>query len=500
MTEKQTDNTLPDLQNRFRFCKMSVLTALLLLFAAHFTQAQTWSEPAVIYTANKYSGYPDFTIDNNGVIHCVWSTRHGTNFYVIYYSSSGDDGETWSAPISASLNNTMWMTLPHIVSAQDNTLHLTYDYNVGNLYNSYIFHRIFDGISWVFADTVTKAYPGASKNRLVIDNNDKLHCFWFTGYYTGYQTLDPGAATWGEIIWPYGFSMKLFTHKPIVGTDNVIHVQGRSHLISNKGIVAYFKLCEGVWHPIEKISNLIRSHAYDMALDNQDLPHIVWQQFNDNSYPGEDSIMYSYNNGYFWSEPELIVQDANKMSIAVDPNNDIHLLLNVKEDNIYRLKHYIKSSGNWELPQTIEENDYTFVPEKTIYRDGKLYHLYIRTDTVISSILAYTSILMRKFDILTTDTDYKKSSIDDLIIAPNPFRFSTKIGFGLQIREKISVQVYSIYGVPVNTLLNAVTEPGRIELTWDGTDSNGNKVPKGFYIVRVQSDKGVMSKKLELIY
>jgi len=500
MTEKQTDNTLPDLQNRFKFYKISLLTALLLLFATHFTHAQTWSEPAVIYTANKFSGFPDFTIDNNGNIHCVWTTKHGTNYYRIYYSKSIDDGDSWTTPINASMNDTKWMDLPHIVSDQDNTLHLTYDYDVGSIYNTYIIHRIFNGVSWVFADTVTKAYPGATKNRLVIDNNDKLYSFWFTGYYTGYQTLDPGAATWSEINWPYGFSMKLFTNKTKVGSDNVIHFLGRSHLNGNKGIIAYFKLCEGEWHPIEKISNVIRTYGYDMALDNQDLPHIVWQQFNDGYYPGEDSIMYSYYNGYFWSEPELIVQDANKMSIAVDPNNDIHLLLNVKEDNIYRLKHYIKSSGNWELPQTIEENDYFFLPEKTIYRDGKLYHLYSRVDTLISSMSSYTSILMRKLNILTTNTDCNISPIDDLIIAPNPFRFSTKIEFGLQRREKIVVQVYNIYGVLVNTLLNAVTEPGRIEMTWDGTDSYGNKVPKGFYIIRVQSDKGVMSKKLEFIY
>jgi hypothetical protein len=500
MTEKQTDNTLPDLQNRFKYCKISVLTALLLLFAPHFIRAQTWSEPSVIFTANKFSGFPDFTFDNNGNIHCVWATKHGTNYYRIYYSKSIDDGDTWTTPINASMNDTKWMDLPHIVCDQNNTLHLTYDYDVGNLYNSYIFHRKFNGISWVFSDTVTKGYPGATKNRLVIDNNDKLYCFWSTGYYTVYHTLEPGANSWSDIILPYGDSITLFTHKPIVGTDNVIHFQGFSNIIGNKFTVSYFKLYEGNWSPIEEISLLIRGYRFDMALDNQGFPHIVWHQFSTGSSVGEDSIMYRYYNGYFWSNPELIIQGANNMSIAIDPSNTKHLLLNVREDSIYSLKHYRNSNGNWEEPQTIDENDYSYLPQKTIYRDGKLYHLYSKIDTVINSMSAYTSILMRKLEIVTTNTDYNKSSIDNLVIAPNPFRFYTKIEFEIHKKEKLEIQVYNVHGIPVNTLLNELTMPGRIELTWDGMDFNGKKVTQGIYIVRIRSESITISKILKFIF
>ena len=146
MTEKQTDNILPDLQNRFKFCKISVLTALLFLFAAHFTSAQTWSEPAVIYSSNKYSVYPDFTIDNDGNLHCVWSTRHWSNYYRIYYSRSTDDGETWSNPISPSQNSSLEMSLPHIVCDTDNHLHLTYYHDVGSIYNTSVHNQKRDSL------------------------------------------------------------------------------------------------------------------------------------------------------------------------------------------------------------------------------------------------------------------------------------------------------------------------------------------------------------------
>lgn len=59
---------------------------------------QTWTEPIQINTLDGLNHNPDFCIDNEGNLHCVWSYKIETNYFVIYYSKSTDDGLSWSTP------------------------------------------------------------------------------------------------------------------------------------------------------------------------------------------------------------------------------------------------------------------------------------------------------------------------------------------------------------------------------------------------------------------
>jgi phosphatidate phosphatase PAH1 len=108
----------------------------LLLFMSFIMVAyaynQTWTDPIQINTLDGTNRNPDFCIDNEGTLHCVWSYKIETNFYVIYYSKSNDYGLSWSTPENISQNTSLWMENPHIVSDSHNNLHLTYDYNTGS--------------------------------------------------------------------------------------------------------------------------------------------------------------------------------------------------------------------------------------------------------------------------------------------------------------------------------------------------------------------------------
>ena len=490
MTEKQTDNILPDLQNRFKFCKISVLTALLFLFAAHFTSAQTWSEPAVIYSSNKYSVYPDFTIDNDGNLHCVWSTRHWSNYYRIYYSRSTDDGETWSNPISPSQNSSLEMSLPHIVCDTDNHLHLTYDHDVGSIYNTYIIHRIHNGTYWGAADTIGAGYH----NRLVIDHNDRLHCFWTTGYYSFYSHRDPITGSWSEILLPYGDTLMAFFDKGLLGTDNNLHFVGASQMFGNKYVVSYFKIENGTFHPIEEVSTLTKGKWYDMALDDQGLPHFVWHHIHVNGGWQDDSTLYRYYDGSSWSVPEFILQSARAVSIAVDQYNQKHIVVSKEVDAGYKLIHFRYLDGTWE-GQVIDEHVYSYFQPKLTNHDSKLYLLYGRMDTQYSPT---SSILLSKYEIITGISDREFSIINDLKVAPNPFKTQSKISFELLKSGILEIQILNMHGIVIRNLYDGQIQQGCVEVTWDGMDFSGNRQRPGYYILNILMEKLSYSKILVL--
>jgi hypothetical protein len=83
---------------------------------------------------------------------------------------------------------------------------------------------------------------------------------------------------------------------------------------------------------------------------------------------------------------------------------------------------------------------------------------------------------------------------------PNPFNPSTTIRYGLGEGEPraIRLDVYDMRGRRVRTLFRGVREAGRYEAHWDGRDERGAEVGSGVYVVRLRSDREVVSRKMVL--
>ena len=72
---------------------------------------------------------------------------------------------------------------------------------------------------------------------------------------------------------------------------------------------------------------------------------------------------------------------------------------------------------------------------------------------------------------------------------PNPFRTSTAIHYTLVEAERVTLEVYSVLGEKVSTLLShAAQDAGRHLIAWDGTTSEGRPVASGLYILRFRTD------------
>lgn len=78
---------------------------------------------------------------------------------------------------------------------------------------------------------------------------------------------------------------------------------------------------------------------------------------------------------------------------------------------------------------------------------------------------------------------------------PNPFNPATTISFFLPEKSKISLKVYNVLGQEVATLIDReIYEPGRHRVRF-----NGRGLPSGFYIYRLESQRGVLNRKMILM-
>jgi len=83
--------------------------------------------------------------------------------------------------------------------------------------------------------------------------------------------------------------------------------------------------------------------------------------------------------------------------------------------------------------------------------------------------------------------------------APNPFNPSTRIRFVLPSRSKINVVVLNAVGQKIRTLYEGERAKGRYFVTWNGLDDMGIQATSGLYIVRLQTEDQVCTKKMLLV-
>lgn len=82
---------------------------------------------------------------------------------------------------------------------------------------------------------------------------------------------------------------------------------------------------------------------------------------------------------------------------------------------------------------------------------------------------------------------------------PNPFNPSTTITYEIATSEHVKLVVYNIIGQKIRTLVNNVENAGPHTVVWDGRMDNGNPVPSGMYVYRLETSVGSIAKTAVLI-
>lgn len=83
---------------------------------------------------------------------------------------------------------------------------------------------------------------------------------------------------------------------------------------------------------------------------------------------------------------------------------------------------------------------------------------------------------------------------------PNPFNPSTTISFAVPEIATVTLEIYSVLGQRVRTLMKDETyQPGNWSVMWEGEDDAGTMLPSGAYFSRLTTPRGVVTKKIVMI-
>jgi len=89
--------------------------------------------------------------------------------------------------------------------------------------------------------------------------------------------------------------------------------------------------------------------------------------------------------------------------------------------------------------------------------------------------------------------------LTEFSISPNPFKWNTVIAFTLSKTSSVSFEIYDITGQLVFSTQNFVRKEGSYNLTWNGTDTNGNILGKGVYVYHFKINDSIKTGKIVFI-
>jgi flagellar hook capping protein FlgD len=82
---------------------------------------------------------------------------------------------------------------------------------------------------------------------------------------------------------------------------------------------------------------------------------------------------------------------------------------------------------------------------------------------------------------------------------PNPFHVQTHIPFSMARAEEGSIEVFNVAGMRVRTLARGMLQVGAQEVSWDGKNDMGDRLPPGLYVVRLRTASKESSRRLFLV-
>lgn len=82
---------------------------------------------------------------------------------------------------------------------------------------------------------------------------------------------------------------------------------------------------------------------------------------------------------------------------------------------------------------------------------------------------------------------------------PNPFNPSTRIRYGISTTTPVNVAIYDMTGRLVSDYKIGDKTPGWHEFTWQGTDSRGQQVSTGMYLITMRAGDEFQKQKVTFL-
>ena len=118
-------------------------------------------------------------------------------------------------------------------------------------------------------------------------------------------------------------------------------------------------------------------------------------------------------------------------------------------------------------------------------------------------------VLLAPGGIWVYDVEFEPVSDDDFVIPqiknellsnfPNPFNPDTTIKFVIESDGDVEIDIFNIRGQKIKSLVNDFYNSGHHNVTWNGTDDNGNVVSSGVYLYRMKIGDFSETRRMEML-
>jgi FlgD Ig-like domain/Cep192 domain 4 len=218
----------------------------------------------------------------------------------------------------------------------------------------------------------------------------------------------------------------------------------------------------------------------------------------------------------------MLEQADNHLNILKPPPVNDNLRLSIMSGGKKYAQNIVKSSKEgvyWDLNINSSNKNKTVniaLELKSNLPDGfNIWLLDIDKQTPVSEINNEATVNLSKegngnYRIIVGTEEFAKNNSENISLTPlsyelyqnypNPFNPTTNISYQLKERSSVTLNIYDILGRRVASLVNnQIQNAGQHILTWNGRNSNGNKVVSGVYIYRIIANNFISSKKMILL-
>jgi len=463
------------------------------------------------------------------IIYIAWHDYrdiYSTGCLNIYFSSSFDDGETWTENLNITNNSTLGPYLPKIETDDVGNIYLVWgDEALGNIY----FSLSSDSSKSWSPPVMINDIPGcAFSPYLAVDDegtiyvtwSDTRHDFWFDVYFA--RSADQGS-TWTSPA----VRVNDYTSGFQGATDIVVHKVTPSHrsiYVSwtdsrNGHHEAFFSKSEDggrTWEENVRASDGDWAEYSKMAVDDSGTIHLIYWGRRPERHP---SIFYtqSTDEGSTWATPNTMISPDTfssqlEQDIAVDRYRNIYAVWKTTpflpgNERDYHIYFAMSQDGGqtWSDP-IIRVDDSTMdfgeLPCISLVEDGRIYVAWdghretpsAKGHIFFSWAQGPAWVQENEGEILISRFGLKQNY-------PNPFNSTTAISYQLsEVRpHHTTLRIYNILGEEVIILVDEKQKMGSHQTTWNGRDRNGKEVVSGIYLCRLRAGGYVETRKLVLL-
>ena len=188
------------------------------------------------------------------------------------------------------------------------------------------------------------------------------------------------------------------------------------------------------------------------------------------------------------------IEQQFSQQIAIDQNNDTHIVEDNKTTTGDGLEHFIKQGNTW-VGQYIDTCFALGFP-KLLFNKNKLYCVYGKTWEIEKEV--YSDLFFTKYDIITNIKEVAKQSTE-LKTYPNPGSGIISIEFENSSRQLVDLSVYDFNGKLVSVLAHRMLPPGMQRFVWEAHTTTGQKVKPGIYLVKLTAGDSSATQVVEII-